>query len=42
MPWSLNNAKATDIFGNMVPVIVSKSTLTIDVSVTPVFIGVHK
>ena len=42
MPWTLNSAKATDIFGNMIPVIVSKGILSIDVSVTPVFIEVHK
>lgn len=42
LPWPANNAKATDIFGNMVPAAVSKDTLAIDVSVTPVFIEVPR
>jgi len=42
LPWSENNAKATDIFGKMISATVSEGKLTIDVSVTPVFIEVHK
>lgn len=42
LPWPANNAKATGIFGNIIPATISKGNLTIDVSVTPVFIEVHK
>ncbi|MEO8412959.1 MAG: hypothetical protein ABI472_04840 [Ginsengibacter sp.] len=42
LPWTANNAKATDTFGNKVATTVSKNTVAIDVSVTPVFIEEHK
>jgi hypothetical protein len=42
LPWSANNAKATDIFGNTITATVSKDNVAIDISSTPAFIEMNK
>ncbi|MEO8111493.1 MAG: hypothetical protein ABI594_15720 [Ginsengibacter sp.] len=42
LPWTFNNAKATDVFGKMIATTVSQGNLAIDVSDTPVFIETNK
>jgi len=38
IPWTASKAKATDVFGKVIPATVDKGMLSMDISLTPVFI----